>query len=155
LGEDVVRETSGEDQVLVWKAELSAAMADHEWRRVLQVCSWLKFRLAQEGVLDPEVEKIQSEAKRRLSDAVDEERAKRERQGRHRRAQRKAMDLILSGSWDQALDVLEALHRVGASPQAILHLLKELEKRLPSKTVARYRERAQRVNRLEELIGSG
>jgi hypothetical protein len=152
---DHVTQTTTEEQTETWKGELAIAMADAQWRRALQLCSWLRFTLGQQGLSDPEVEQAQRQAKERLTETVMREKARKRRDERYRQVRRRAMNLILSGSWIRALNVIEVLHEHGANRQEVMHLLQELKNRLPTKTIAEYRQRAQRVDELMERIGAG
>jgi len=104
---------------------------------------------------DPEVEQAQRQAKEGLAEQVIREKAQQEREERRRPLQRQAMYQILSGDWDRALDLIEALYQDGANRQEVIHLLQELKKRLPTMQIPEYRQRGQRVDELVERVGGG
>ena len=112
---DNVTETMAEEQIEIWKKELAIAMADGQWRRALQLCSWLRYTLRQQELSDPEVEEAHRQAKEGLAEQVIREKAQQEREERHRRLRRQTMYQIISGEWDQALDSIEALYQDGAN----------------------------------------
>jgi alkanesulfonate monooxygenase SsuD/methylene tetrahydromethanopterin reductase-like flavin-dependent oxidoreductase (luciferase family) len=148
-------ETRTEEQTEIWKNELAIAMADEQWRLALKLCSWLRYILGQQELPDPEVEQAQRQAKEGLAEQVIREKAQQEREERRRRLQRQAMYQILSGDWDRALDLIEALYQHGANRQEVIHLLQELKKRLPTMSIPEYRQRGQRVDELVERVGGG
>jgi hypothetical protein len=117
-------------QIEDWKTELALAMVNRQWRRALQLCSWLRYALEQQERSDPEVEQMHRQAKEALAEQVTQERAQQARQKEHRRLRRTSMHQIVSRTWTQALDSIEALYRSGASQQETLGLLQELEGRL-------------------------
>ena len=119
--------TTTSKQIEDWKTELALAMVNLQWRRALQLCSWLRYALEQQDHSDPEVEQMHHRAKEALAEQVAQERAQRARQKEHRRLRRTAMDQIVSGTWMQALDSIEALYRSGASQEETLDLLRELK----------------------------
>jgi len=148
-------ETRAEEQIEIWKDELATAMADEQWRLALQLCSWLRYTLRQQELSDPEVEQAQRQAKEGLAEQVIREKGQQEHEGRGRQLQRQAMHEILSGDWDRALDLIEALYQHGVNRQEVIHLLQELKNRLPSMSIAEYRQRHQRVDELVERVGGG
>jgi hypothetical protein len=70
-----VIQTGPDEQIEMWKAELALAMADARWRRALQLCSWLRFSLRQQGLSDPEMEQARQQAKEHLAETVTREKA--------------------------------------------------------------------------------
>lgn len=149
-------ETTAGEQVEIWKKELAIAMADEQWRRALQLCSWLRYTLRQQELSDPEVEKAHRQAKEALAEQVVREKAQQEREERHRRLRRQTMYQIVSGDWDQALDSIEALYQDGANRQEAIHLLQELKVHLPTMLTPKYRQTDQRAaalgRRFDELV---
>ena len=123
-------ERTNEEQVEIWKEELTLAMADRQWRRALQLCSWLRYALRQQGLSDPEVEQVQRQAKESLAQQVTGEKAQQERQVKHQQLQRKLVYQIASADWDQAMDSIEALYEDGANRRQVVGLLQELEARM-------------------------
>lgn len=154
--QDNVTETTSEKQVKIWKEELAIAMADRQWRRVLQLCSWLRYTLRQQESSDPEVEEAHRQAKEALARQVVRERAQQERERKHRRLRRQARYQIINGDWDRALDSIEALYRAGARRQEASDLLQELKARLASVLSPTYRQSDRRAaalaERFEELF---
>jgi hypothetical protein len=65
------------------------------------------------------------------------------------------MNLILSGDWDRALRVIEALYEYGANRQQVIHLLQELKTRLSSMALRQCPQRGQRVKELVERVRAG
>ena len=153
---DNVTETMAEEQIEIWKKELAIAMADGQWRRALQLCSWLRYTLRQQELSDPEVEEAHRQAKEGLAEQVIREKAQQEREERHRRLRRQTMYQIISGEWDQALDSIEALYQDGANRPETIHLLQELKARLATLLSPKFRQADQRASalgrRLDELV---
>ena len=83
------------------------------------------------------------------------EKAQQEREERHRRLQRQATYQILTGDWDRALDLIEALYLHGANRQEVIRLLQELKNRLPTMSIPEYRQRGQRVDEFVEPVDGG
>ena len=105
-------------------------MGDQQWRRALQLCSWLRYALEQQDRSDPEVEEMHRQAKKALAEQVTQERAQRAEQKKERRLQLTARRQTASGTWTQALDSIDAFYQNGASQQEALGLLQELKTRL-------------------------
>jgi hypothetical protein len=151
-----VTETTAEEQIEIWKKELAIAMADGQWRRALQLCSWLRYTLRQQELSDPEVEEAHRQAKEGLAEQVIREKAQQEHEERHRRLRRQTMDQIIFGDWDQALDSIEALYQDGANRQEAIHLLQELKARLATLLSPKFRQVDQRAaalgRRFDELV---
>jgi hypothetical protein len=123
-------ETTTKEQIGDWETELAVAMDDRRWRRALQLCSWLRYALAEQGRSDPEVEQQHRQAKEALAEQVTQERAQQAHQKEHRRLELTARRQAASGTWIQALDSIEAFYRNGADHQEALGLLQELKTRL-------------------------
>jgi len=151
-----VTETTAGEQIEIWKKELAIAMADEQWRRALQLCSWLRYTLRQQELSDTEVEEAHRQAKEALAEQVIREKAQQEREGRHRQLRHKIMQQIVSGDWEQALDSIEALYQDGTNHQEAIHLLQELKARLPTTRPPEYRQADQRAaalrRRFDELV---
>lgn len=128
-----------------WKEELALAVAGQQWRRALQLCSWLRYALWQQGRSDPEVEQVQRQAKAALAEQVAKEETQQEREEERGRLRSEIMQQIVSGDWEEALDSIEAFHRHGANRQATIQLLQELEKRLASMLRPKFRQMDQRA----------
>jgi hypothetical protein len=125
-----VTETTTRDQIEDWETELALAMGDRQWRRALQLCSWLRYALGQQERSDPEVEQMHRQAKKALAEQVTQERAQRAGQKEYRRLRLTARRQTASGTWMQALDSIEEFYQNGASQQEALGLLQELRTRL-------------------------
>ena len=123
-------ETTTDEQIELWKEELTVAMADQQWRRALQLCSWLRYTLGQQEQSDPEVEQIHRQAKEAIAEQVTQERAQQAHQREHSRLRLAAANQSASGTWMQALDSIEGFYQNGASQQEALGLLQELKTRL-------------------------
>jgi alkanesulfonate monooxygenase SsuD/methylene tetrahydromethanopterin reductase-like flavin-dependent oxidoreductase (luciferase family) len=150
-----VTETTAGEQIEIWKKELAIAMADEQWRRALQLCSWLRYTLRQQELSDPEMEEVHRQAKEALAKQVSREKTQQQHEERHRQLRREIMHQIVSGDWEQALDSIEALYQDGANRQEAIHLLQELKARLPTTLTPEYRQAAQRAalgQRLDELV---
>ena len=61
-------ETTTREQIEAWREELGLAVTGQQWRRALQLCSWLRYALWQQGRSDPEVEQVQRQAKAALAE---------------------------------------------------------------------------------------
>ena len=118
------------EQIKQWEEELALAMVDRQWRRALQLCSWLRYSLAQQERSDPELEQMHRQAKEALTEQVAQERAQRVDRREHRRLRLTARRQTASGTWMQALDSIEAFYQKGASQQEAFSLLQELKTRL-------------------------
>lgn len=155
-------ETTTGKQIEDWKTELALAMANRQWRRALQLCSWLRYTLEQQERSDPEVEQMHRQAKEALAEQVTQERAQQARQKEHRRLRLMAMNQSASGTWMQALDSIEALYQHEASREEALSLLQALKIRLSDRLFATYRQKdpkaaalARRFNEvLDQVRGS-
>jgi hypothetical protein len=151
-----VAETTTREQIEAWREELAQAVAGQQWRRALQLCSWLRYALWQQGRSDPEVEQVQRQAKAAWAEHVAREKTQQERDEEHWRLRRKIMQQIISGDWEQALDSIEAFHQDGANRQGTIRLLEELEKRLGSMLRPKYRQMDQRAavlgRRFDQLV---
>ena len=121
-----------------WKTELALAMANRQWRRALQLCSWLRYTLEQQERSDPEVEQMHRQAKEALAEQVTQERAQQARQKEHRRLRLTVMNQSASGTWMQALDSIEAFYQHEASREEALSLLQVLKIRLSDRLFATY-----------------
>jgi len=135
-----VTETTTREQIGDWETELALAIGDRQWRRALQLCSWLRYALEQQERSDPEVEQMHRQAKEALAEQVAQERAERARQKEHRRLRVTARNQAASGTWMQALDSIEAFYQNGASQQEALGLLQELKTRLSDRLFPEYRQ---------------
>ena len=131
-------ETTTGKQIEDWKTELALAMANRQWRRALQLCSWLRYTLEQQERSDPEVEQVHRQAKEALAEQVTQQRAQQARQKEHRRLRLMAMNQSASGTWMQALDSIEAFYQHEASREEALSLLQELKIRLSDRLFATY-----------------
>jgi hypothetical protein len=151
-----VAETTTREQIEAWREELAQAVAGQQWRRALQLCSWLRYALWQQGGSDPEVEQVQRQAKAALAEQVAREKTQQKRDEERWRLRREIMQQIISGDWEQALDSIEAFHQDGANRQGTIHLLQELEKRLGSMLRPKYRQMDQRAavlgRRFDQLV---
>jgi hypothetical protein len=154
-----VTKTATRKQIEDWKTELALAMVNRQWRRALQLCSWLRYALEQQERSDPEVEQMHRRAKEALAEQVTQERAQQARQKEHRRLRRTSMHQIVSRTWMQALDSIEALYWSGANRQETLGLLQELEERLSDRLLPTHWQRGsqaaalrQRFNELVERV---
>ena len=78
-------ETTTGEQIEIWREELSVAMTGQQWRRALQLCSWLRYALDQQERSDPVVEQMHRRAKEALAEQVTQERAQQACQEEHRR----------------------------------------------------------------------
>lgn len=123
-------ETTTRKQIEDWRTELALAMVNRQWRRALQLCSWLRYALGQQERSDPEVEQMHRQAKEALAEQVTQERVQQARQKERRRLRLTAMNQSASGTWMQALDSIEAFHQHEGSRQEALSLLQELKTRL-------------------------
>ena len=103
----------------------------------------------------PLMEQAQQQAKEHLAETVTREKAQQRRDQRYQRVQHRAMNLILSGDWDRALEVIEALYEYGANRREVIHLLQELKSRLSNMALREYPQRGQRVKELVERVGAG
>ncbi len=142
-------ETTVEGQIEAWKNELELATADQQWRRALQLCSWLRYELWQTELSDPLVEAAHHQAKEGLAKAVEREKS----QQRHKMEQRQQRDGIMrqiaSGQNEQALDSIAVLQQDGADREMVMHLLKEIRTRKGRVLSVNYR----RANRRAALMG--
>jgi hypothetical protein len=133
-----VTETTTKKQIEGWETELALAVVDLQWRRALQLCSWLRYALGQQEQSDSEVEQIHHRAKEALAEQVTQERAQRARQKEHRRLRLTAVNQSSSGTWTQALDSIEVFYQNGASQQETRGLLQELKRRLSHRLLPAY-----------------
>lgn len=143
-------ETTAEERIEAWRDELELAMADQQWRRALQLCSWLRFALWQTELSDPLVEAAHHQAKEGLARQVDREKSQQRHKGEQRLQQDGIMQQIASGQNEQALDSIAALHQDGADRQVVIDLLQELRARMGRVLGPNYR----RMNRLAALLGN-
>jgi hypothetical protein len=127
--------TTTEKQIEDWKTELASAMADGQWRRALQLCSWLRYALEEQDGSDPAVEQMQVQAKEALAEQIAQERAARAREKEQRRLRVVAMNQIASGTWMQALDSTDLFYQNGASPEETLDLLQQFRTRLSGRVL--------------------
>jgi hypothetical protein len=123
-------ETTTEEQIENWKADLAPAMADQQWQQALKLCSWLRYTLEQQGRTDPKVESMHQQAKEMLAEQVAQERAQRAWQQKHRRLRHMCVRQIEADRWMPALDNIESLYQHSGDPQDTLSLLQALETRL-------------------------
>ena len=123
-------EITTEEQIHIWKEELAVTMTSRQWKRALQLCSWLRYALEQRGHSDPEVEQMHGQAKEALAEQVTRERAERVDQREHRRLRRMTSHQINSRTWMQALDSIEALYQSTDDQQETLGLLQHLDEHL-------------------------
>jgi hypothetical protein len=148
-------EMTAEEKIEAWKVELEMAMADQQWRRALQLCSWLRYALWQKELSDPQVEAAHRQAKEGLAKQVDRERSQQRQKGEQRQRRDGIMQQIASGQNEQALDSIAILHQDGADRQVVIHLLQELRARMGRLLGPNYRRtnrRAARLgNRFDEL----
>jgi DNA polymerase III gamma/tau subunit len=152
-----VTEMTNKEQMGVWKKELTVAMVGQQWRRVLQICSWLRYALRQQRLSDPEIEQMRRQAKEALAEQVIGERIQQERECRHQQLQHQIVYQIASGDWEQAMDSIEAIYQDGANRQEVINLLQELEVRLAIIVLSpQYRQMDQRAaalsRRFDELV---
>ena len=154
-------EATSQKQIEDWKTELTSAMAEQKWRRALQLCSWLRYTLDQQGRSDLEVEEIHQKAKMALDEQIKRERAEHERQIKHRDLRRTSTSQIISGNWLQALDAIEAFYQNEASQEETLDLLQAFQARLSDRrapaqppTGTRATELKQRFDEILEQIQS-
>jgi hypothetical protein len=145
-----------DEQIGTWKEELTAAMTDQQWRRALQLCSWLRYALDQQDRSDPETEQMHRQAKEALAEQIAQTRAEQARQREHQRLRRTAMNQSAAGSWMQALDSIETFHQHGASPQETVGLLQELKVRLSDRLLPTHWQKdptaARLARRFNELL---
>ena len=123
-------ETTTEEQIKNWKAELASAMADQQWQQALKLCSWLRYTLDQQGRTDPKVAPMHQQAKEALADQVAQERARRTRQQEHRRLRHMCVRQTDEDRWIPALDSIESLYQHSGDPQDTLGLLQAFNTRL-------------------------
>jgi hypothetical protein len=142
-------ETTAEERIEAWKDELELAMTDQQWRRALQLCSWLRYVLWQTGLSDPLVEAAHHQAKEGMAKQVDREKSQQRHKGEQQQQWDGIMQQIASGQNEQALDSIAVLHRDGADRQAVIQLLQELRARMGRVLGPNYR----RTNRLAALFG--
>jgi hypothetical protein len=146
---------TAEEQIESWKEELELAMAGQQWRRALQLCSWLRYALGQRGVSDPGVEEIHRQAKAGLAEQVEREKRRKREREKLRRRRAGIMEQIDSGRSKQALDSIEGLVQDGASRHEVVQLLEKLRMRMGRVLDPRYRQTNRRAamlgHRLEEL----
>ena len=149
-------ETTDGEQIEIWQEELAQVLADQQWRRALQLCSWLRYALWQQGRSDPEVEQAQRQAKEALAEQMTRERTQQERDAEYLRQQRQIMRRIISGDWEQAMDSIEVLFQDRTNRKAAVHLLDELKLRLGRRLDSQYRKMDQRLaalgRRFDELM---
>lgn len=153
--EEQIDKKTAEEQIEAWEDNLALAMADQQWRRALQLCSWLRYALGQQESSDPQVEKAHQQAKEGLAEQlVQEKRQERDRE-EHRRRRGAIIEQIAAGRNGQALDSIEILHQEGASRAEIIQLLKELKMHMGRVLSPRYRQANRRAaalgNRFDEL----
>jgi len=141
--------TTAEERIEAWRAELEMAMADQQWRRALQLCSWLRYALWQHELSDAQVEAAHQQAKEGLAKQVDAERSQQRRQGEQRQRRDGIMQQIASGQNEQALDSIAILYQDGADRQVVIHLLQELRARMGRLLGPNYR----RTNRRAAMLG--
>jgi hypothetical protein len=116
------------EQVDDWRDQLTLAMANQQWRRALQLCSWLRYALEKDP--DPEIEQLHRRAKESLAKQVAQERAQQAQESEHRRLRHTVTTHIAAGTWMKAFDALEALYKSSADRQELLGFLRELKIRL-------------------------
>ena len=131
-------ETTTTQQIEDWGTDLVLAMANRQWRRALQLCSWLRYALERQERSDPDVEQMHRRAKEALAEQVTQERAEQASQKKHRRLQLMAVNQSTSGTWTQALDAIEVFYQNGASQQEALDLLQILKRRLSDRMLPLY-----------------
>jgi hypothetical protein len=155
-GQNNVTKTTTNQQIEDWKTELASAMVDRQWRRALQLCSWLRYALEQQECSDPEVEQMHHQAKEALSKQVTRERALQALQREYRRLQITVMNPNASGPWMQVLDSIAVFYQNGASQQEVLDLLQELKIRLTDRSFSMHRSKDPRaaalVRRFNEVL---
>jgi len=132
-------------------------MDKEQWRLALNLCSWLRYALSQQGLSDPEVEEVHRRAKEALAEQVTRERTEHEREEeRERRLLRTVMRQIISADWDGALDSIEVLYQDGANREEAIRLLLELKGRIATLLSPKYRQADQRAaalgKRFDELV---
>ena len=123
-------ETTTEEQIQNWKADLGSAMDNQQWQQALKLCSWLRYTLDQQGRTDPKVAPMHQQAKEALADQVAQERARRTRQQEHRRLRHMCVRQTDEDRWIPALDSIESLYRHSGDPQDTLGLLQAFKTRL-------------------------
>jgi hypothetical protein len=153
-------ETTVEERIEAWKGELALAMAGQQWRRALQLCSWLRYALWQQELSDPQVEEAHSQAKEELAEQVDTEKRQQKRQEEQRRRRDGILQQIASGRWEQALGSIEAFFQDEVGQQETIHLLQELRTRMGRVLGPIYRQTnrraavlGHRIDELEERTG--
>ena len=119
-------ETTTEDQIQNWKADLASAMDNQQWQQALKLCSWLRYTLDQQGRTDPQVAPMHQQAKEALADQVAQARAQRARQKEHRRLRHMCVRQTDEGRWMPALDSIESFYQHSGDPQDSLSLLQAL-----------------------------
>ena len=62
--EKAMTETTTEEQIQNWKADLASAMDNQQWQQALKLCSWLRYTLDQQGRTDPQSSANASAGKR-------------------------------------------------------------------------------------------
>lgn len=132
-------ERMSSEQLEEWRDQLTLAMANQQWRRALQLCSWLRYAL--EGNPDPELEQLHRQAKESLSKQVAQERAQRVHENEHHRLRHAVATHISSGAWMKAFDAIEALYESSADQQELLGFLRELKFRLADRLLPTHWER--------------
>jgi hypothetical protein len=123
-------EATTKEQIENWKTELASAMAEQKWRRALQLCSWLRYTLDQQGRSDARVERMHGQAKAALAEQVKQERADQELLEKRLHLRRVSKNQITLGRWLQALDAIEAFYQNGADQEETLDLLQSFQDRL-------------------------
>jgi hypothetical protein len=138
-------EMTAEEQIVAWKEELAPAMADQQWRHALQLCSWLRYALWQQGSSDPQVDEAHRRAKEGLAEQVDREKDKSKHTADLRRRRDGIMQQIATAQWSQALSSIDAFLQDGAGRDEIRHLLKELQTRMGRILGLQYRQMDRRA----------
>ncbi len=133
-------ETTDGEQVEIWKEELTQSLADQQWRHAIQLCSWLRYALWQQGRSDPGVEQAQRQAKEALAEQMTRERTQQERDEEYLRQRRQIMRQIIAGDWEQAMDSIEVFVQDRTNRTAAVHLLQELKMRLGRRLNPQYRK---------------
>ena len=158
--EERIDEKTAKEQIEAWKGNLALAMADQQWRRALQLCSWLRYALGRQELSDPQVEKTHHQAKEGLAEQLVWEMGQQRDTEEHRRRRDGIIEQIASGQNEQALDSIEIFHQDGASRQEVIQLLKKLRPRIGRVLGPNYRQKSRwaaalghRFDELEERIG--
>jgi len=142
------------EQLEDWRDQLTLAMSNQQWRRALQLCSWLRYALEKDP--DPELEQLHRRAKESLAKQVAQERAQRAHENEHRRLRHAVTTHIASGTWMKAFDSIDALYKSSADREELLGFLRELKIRLSGRLLPTHWEKDPKApalaRRFDELL---